>query len=155
MIKEFWNSREPREKTLMSVALVLTLAVMLWQFACIPASQYKMRAERAFTTASGDLGYVRQSTRQISARRNPGSASTPLQSVVVDVANIYGLSISRIEPASDGGLTLWFESEAPATLFAWLKDLDDNHGVTVGKASIRLVQDGGNVSANLYVNRGG
>lgn len=150
---EFWNERAPREKLLIVAAGLLTVILVLWQFMWLPAQDYRERAKRGFMTAAEDLQFIKNSTIALNARNNPATANTPLQSVVVDVANVYGLTISRIEPNADGGLTLWFEGEEPQTLFAWLRDLDSNHGVRVGKASIRRMQDGEAVNANLYVER--
>ena len=151
---EFWNARERRERLLLLIALGLTIALAVYQFAWRPAFEYKERASRAYNTARADLDYVRDVVSGMGKPQASTANAAPLQSVVVDVAAIYGLTISRIEPAADNGLNLWFEAERPESLYAWLSDLSDNHNVAVGKASMRLVQDGGAVSANLYVNRG-
>ena len=154
MIKEFLKDREPREKALLAIATILTVGLLTWQFGWVPLKSFRDRSERAFQTAITDLQIVKEATREITSRQNPSSASTPLQSVVVDAANTFGLSINRIEPDPNGGLTLWFENQNPSALYAWLRDLDNNHSVTVDKASIRRMQDSDNVSANLHVVRG-
>ena len=154
MIVEFWNTREPRERLLLGVALALSLALAVYQFLWTPALSFQSKAKRDYANAQSDFSLVQQSVGSLNGPVNTTGSQAPLQSVVVDVAGVYGLTISRIEPASDGGLNLWFEAESPNGLFAWLSDLHANHGVFVGKASMRTVQNGEAVSANLYVNRG-
>ena len=154
MIVEFWNTREPRERVLISVALGLSLVLAIYLCLWTPALSFQAKAKRDYANAQSDLSLVQQSVHSFAGAANTNVSQAPLQSVVVDVAGVYGLTISRIEPAADGGLNLWFEGEDPNSLFAWLSDLHANHSVYVGKASMRTVQDGGAVSANLYVNRG-
>ena len=152
-MKDFWEARDARERLLLLIAGALTIAFVLFQFIWTPAQDFRSRAERGLATASSDLELVRQSTAVAIDQSRPETLNTPLQSVVTDMATVYGLTISRIEPSQNDALTLWFEAVAPTAIYAWLVDLENSHGVKVQKASIRLTQDGLNVSANVNVSR--
>ena len=154
MLAEFWKARDDRERKLLLLAAALFGTVLSWQFVYLPSSDFRRRTEARAQAAQSDLAVV----ASLVGRRQSGSggdrSGTPVQSVVTDTANVYGLSIGRIEPSPDGSLTLWFDKVSPSLLYAWLLDLEQSHGVRVGKASLRLNQDGETVSANIFVERG-
>lgn len=152
-LTSWWRSREPRERLLVALAVVLSLVLGVYQFAWKPAEQFRLRAERAYETALVDNMLVHQATRHGVADGQAETSREPLQTVLTTSAGLYGLTISRLRPAENDGMNLWLDSASPQLLYAWLSELEVRHGVRVGKAALRTTPESGAVSANLYVQR--
>ncbi|MEL6781979.1 MAG: type II secretion system protein GspM [Pseudomonadota bacterium] len=151
----WWTAREAREQLLIIVAAILAVAVALFQFGLIPSATARDRAERAYANALAENADVRKAAARRVKTADAASRNEPLQTVVTNTSDLYGMTITRLLPAENDGLNLWLESEYPQTVFAWLTDLETNHGVRVGKASLRRNSDEQTVSVNVYLARGG
>ncbi|ACT59151.1 type II secretion system protein GspM [Hirschia baltica] len=156
MIKNWWAAREPREKLLLSICLVLTLTIVLFQFIFGPSVEFRDRASKRYLSQASSHSEVVQTLRvyENSPRQVNAVSAGPVQGVVSDSSAVFGIDISRIEPTSNGDLTLWIEEIDPQSLYAWLTDLEINHGISVNKASIRMNKDTVTVNANVLVSRG-
>lgn len=157
MILNWWNTREPREQLLISISCVLTLGVILYQFLYAPSVEFREQSARRYSAQASTHMDVVQTLRtyENSPRQMNAVSSGPVQGIVSDSSGIFGISISRIEPTENGDLTLWIEEIDPRALYAWLTDLEVNHGIFVNKASIRANSDTVTVNANVFVSRGG
>lgn len=156
MIYNWWNSREPREQLLLFIGCVLTLSVILFQFMYIPSVEFREQSARRYSAQASTHMDVVQTLRSYenSPRQMSVISNGPVQGIVSDSSAIFGISISRIEPTENGDLTLWIEKIDPRALYAWLTDLEVNHGIFVNKASIRANNDTVTVNANIFVSRG-
>lgn len=155
MIKAWWTARDPREQLILVVGGVVVALLALYQFAFVPSAAFKARAERAYVNALSESADVKTATEARLRVADAPSRSQPLQTVVTNTSDLYGLTITRLLPAENDGLNLWLEGERPDTVFAWLSELERSHGVRVGKASLRRNSDEQTVSVNVYLARGG
>lgn len=156
MMKGFqawWGAREPREQLLISVAVFLSLVLGLYQFAWVPSVAFRERAEQAYRIALSDNAAVHAATRPTGETRQVNTGSQPLQLVVTQTSGFYGLEITRMLPDESTGLNLWLDNVPAETFYAWLSELEREHGVRVEKASVRLVSAEAHVNANIFVRR--
>lgn len=153
MIRAWWSAREPRERILLLVALGLSLAAVLWQGVLVPSRMAVETAERRLESALVDLASVRAAREARAGARAAPTRDQPLQSVLSETADLYGLTISRISPAENEGLNIWLDEVSPQLLYAWISELEARHGVRVGKASLRREGESGRIAANLYLER--
>ncbi|MFC7290360.1 type II secretion system protein GspM [Hirschia litorea] len=156
-LKNWWNTRDPREQLLICLCGMLTLAVILFQFVYMPSSKFRDQASRRYNAQAATHTEVVQTLRAFenSPRQTNAKSNGPIQGVVTDSSAVFGIEINRIEPTENGDLTLWIEQIDPRALYAWLTDLEVNHGIAVSKASIRANKDTVTVNANVFVSRGG
>jgi len=154
-VKTWWNTRETREKGLILVALLLSVVLGVYQFALVPSARYREAQKTDFQTALEDHAMVSAAIVQRVSRAEPESANQPLQSVLSRTSELYGLSITRLLPADEGGLNVWLEGISPKLLYAWIGELERSHGVRVAKASLRRDEDRKTLTANLYMKREG
>ena len=156
MFKEWWSSREPRERLLLSICGLLTVVVIVYQFMYVPSKSFRERASNRYDSHAAMHSEITQTLRvyENSPRQTRALVTGPVQGIVSDSSAVFGISISRIEPTSAGDLTLWIEEIDPQSLYAWLTDLETNYGISVSKASIRMNKDTATVNANVFVSRG-
>ncbi len=152
-LKQWWLDREPRERWLIAVAVFLSLAVVLYQFVLIPSAGFRADQKRAFSAALSEYAYVSDAARTLSGEAAAPSRSQPLQSVLTNTSDLYGLTISRLAPADASGLNVWFDDVPPELLYAWLGELEREHGVRVERAAVRRNPGTEAVNANLYLMR--
>lgn len=153
-MKAWWNARDERERLILLVGGVIAALIVLYQFAWLPAEAYRARAERDHVSALGDLAAVRRVEASAVADTSAPTSAQPLQSVITRTAEGFGLSISRLVPAGEEGMNVFFDAAPPLLVYAWLGELERNHGVRVGGTStLRKNSDNETVSANIFLSR--
>lgn len=152
-MQQWWLDREPRERWLIAVAVILSLVVAIYQFILVPSAKFRADQTRAFSTALSEYAYVSSATQTVTAKKSVPSRSQPLQSVLTTTSDLYGLTISRLAPAESNGLNVWFDDVAPELLYAWLGEIEREHGVRVERAAIRRNTGSEGVNANLFLVR--
>lgn len=157
-MKKFFIDRTEREQAMLLVAAVLIGLVGFYQFAYVPLLDYRGEAERRHDMALSLHHEVRSGTAEAKAllaagRKQPEQAVT-IRSAVSATARGEGLTITRMQPVDDGDLNLWIDEADATLLHRWLLGLQDNHGITVAKASIRGNESKGTVRAQLMLTRG-
>ncbi|MEM7767983.1 MAG: type II secretion system protein M [Pseudomonadota bacterium] len=155
MIGTWWNGLEAREKQLILIAGVLSAVIGLYQLILVPSLGFADSQQQRYRAALSEQADVRAAAAQARTTAAPETANQPLQSVLTNTAGLYGLTITRLAPAENDGLNLWFDGVPPQILYAWIGDLERAHGVRVGKASLRNDPEGGTISANFYMARTG
>jgi general secretion pathway protein M len=152
-LRTWWDARETRERLLILLAGILSGAIIAWQFIFLPSAKFRSDQERAFSAALGEYVYVTSVTQTMTASQARPSRGQPLQAVLTNTSDLYGLTISRLLPADDEGLNVWIDTAPAQLLYAWIGDLEREHGVRVERAAIRRNQAGDGVNANLFLRR--
>lgn len=151
--RQWWIDREPRERWLLGTAAILSLVVVAYQFILVPTAGFRADQKRAFSSALSEYAYVSAATRSVTARQSVPTRNRPLQAVLTNTSDLFGLTISRLAPAERDGLNVWFDSVSPELLYAWLGELEREHAVRVERAAIRRNPDSEDVNANLFLLR--
>lgn len=157
-MKKLWLERSERERTMLLAALTLAGLVGFYQFIHIPLSDYKAAAEWRYTMAQSLYREVRAGAADARAVKEAGRAQPKqditIRSAVSATARDAGLQITRMQPMEDEGLNLWIDEADAKLLHRWLLGLQENYGISVGKASIRGNEGKGTVRAQLMLTRG-
>lgn len=140
MIREWWTSREPRERTLLMVLaglLALTIAYYgIWS----PLQNARESARQAVNSAAADYSIVQRGLRSVSAARSSsvGAAENVdgFRSEITRTAREAGLSIARLQSGAGGSIQISFDDAEPQRLFAWLASLDGQPGGQVIGATL-------------------
>ena len=152
-LRTWWDARETRERLLILLAGILSGAIIAWQFILLPSAKFRGDQERAFSAALGEYAYVTSVTQDMAARQSVATRDQPLQAVLSNTSDLYGLTISRLLPADDEGLNVWIDTAPAQSLYAWIGDLEREHAIRVERAAIRRNQAGDGVNANLFLRR--
>jgi len=152
----WWQTRQPRERRLLTVGAVLVAGVALVQGAWLPLERARQRAADDHAAARTLLAGVEQAAalaRQAGAQA-ARHGDAPLRATVIETARGAGLTITRLEPQGEA-LAVWLDAVAAPALHGWVLALGDTHGIRVARASLRRNDDGATVRAQLLFRGGG
>ncbi|MEM7662804.1 MAG: type II secretion system protein GspM [Pseudomonadota bacterium] len=142
---QWWETREPRERLLLSIAALLTLLVLGYLLVISPLSSAREDASRALASAQADRAIVERGIAAIGSADASSSGAAPdvddFRTMVTRSAREAGLSLSRVQRGSDGTIQLRFDDAEPPRLFAWLATIEAEPGGEIVAASISARND--------------
>jgi len=154
-MKEWFLSREPRERLILAVGAVLAVVIIGWQFVWVPLSS---GVERLDSTVDAQTRLLVDA--QNAAAVAPRDASRPRNEeslyVVVDrTTRAHGVAQTVTRTTQDGatGLTITFTGAPFDALIDWLVTLDGEHGVAVETAQFNATQQAGLVNGQVQLRR--
>jgi len=146
---DWWNAREPREKLLLQILGGLTLLAVLVQFIMLPLmgkhSDNRMRnqqAMRVLDTVTSSDSILSRGVATL-ATRDQSTSISELRSVALSIAAQRGLAISRIQGGNDDEIIMILDNADPQILYAWLADLQLQHGARPSNVSLAGDASGG------------
>lgn len=160
MMMRWWQERTPREQALLSGLGLLLAVLAVWQLVLSPLAQWREAAAQSYLQADELLEQVRrgaaeaQALQAVAVRRETARGGS-LRSTVTATARQAGITISRLEPSDDGGLTIWLEEADAQEMQAWLAGLYRDHGIAVGRATVRRHDSREAVRAQISFEGGG
>lgn len=141
----WWETREPRERLLLSVAGVLTFLVLGYLLVIQPLSNARQQASQALASAQTDRAIVDRGISVLANTDTTSSGAAPdvddFRTMVTRSAREAGLSLSRVQRGSDGTIQLRFDDAEPPRLFAWLATIESQPGGEIVAASISARND--------------
>ncbi len=154
-MKQFWRERNDREKRLLLGAAVLCLLLALYQFAWVPAKAYRDHAAERLAQAETLYQDIAQGVGQFARLQGQVSASDarPLQVIASARAADLGLGITRMQPAENGDLSIWFDAADARQLWRWAIALGRDHGVEFVKASMQRTPEQDAVRAQFLLRK--
>lgn len=142
---QWWETREPRERLLLSIAGGLTLLVLGYLLVIRPLSSAGQDADRALNSAQADRSIVERGIAVLSSSDATSAGAAPdvddFRSMVTRSAREAGLSLSRVQRGGDGTIQLRFDDTEPPLLFAWLATIENQPGGEIVAASISARND--------------
>ncbi|MEP1144031.1 MAG: type II secretion system protein GspM [Henriciella sp.] len=159
---EWWTGLESREKLLISVAAMLTVLIVVWQFVLVPSLSARAEASAGLADADRTLSRVQESymlkrAQGAAAPSNarPSSASIEdFKAKVTGAAGDIGLSIARLQGDDTNSVRLVFENADPRLIFLWLEDIQAKHNGQVTRFNMEQA-GGGLVRVNVDLVAGG
>ena len=146
---EWWQAREPREQFMLRLLGALFALAVIIQFGFVPLLQNKAVNEMQNLKAMQSLDAV---TAASSTSEN-GTALLAGQSADVSVAELRtaahslaarrGLAISRIQGSGDSEVIIIMDNADPQLLYAWLADIQVQHGARPSSISMSGDASGG------------
>jgi len=139
-ITQYWQEREPREKTLLTIMSVLFLLIIGWFFIIAPVFATQEKAQNALNTAQRDYITV---SRLAPILSNAAAVSGPAfnQGTLISAAQRRGINPSRLQPDGNGNLTVWIETGDAQALYGLLNDVITRNGASLSRASISTNAD--------------
>lgn len=141
----WFNSREPRERVLLMILAGLLVVFLAWF---------------ALTRESGPDGVTAleaaQTDRELWLRAAPRLASGAVageraeftRGALVESARNRSVSLSRVQPQSNGGLSIWIEDAPTTAFYGLIEDVISKYSVSVETALLTTAPNGG-INAQL------
>ena len=140
MIKQWWETREPREKILVGTALFLSAIIAVWFGIVAPLMSAKSDARLELSRTVQDKVFIERALANINRQNNdvsgPAADGDVFRAAVTRAAQQRGLAIARLQNGSSGTLQLSFTDAVPIELYSWLEDISREAGGTVVSASL-------------------
>jgi type II secretory pathway component PulM len=136
----WWSARAPRERFLLSAALVIALLATLVQFVLVPAIQRRAEAETRVAEAASTLLRLERlyaagiTQAPTTPPADPGAAASAL-------AAESGLTPSPAAPGAPA-LNFVFASTDPQQVFAWIAQAETRLGLKVQSAELSAAEPG-------------
>ena len=141
------SSHTPRERGLILAAILLLGVFAVWQFGIRPVLAQKTAAMQNQQMALRDLDIVQRGLPSLSSA--PQSAKAPFdRAAVISEARNANVAISRVQPAPDDGLQVWFEDTEAPNIYRMLSQLTSQYNVTIVRVQMTR-RDTGRVSAQV------
>lgn len=153
-MKEWFESREPRERLILAVGAAVVVVLVAWKLVWSPLSNGVERLDSSVESQSRLL--VDAQTAAALAPRAAASSSRSTQSlrVVVDsTARSHGIPLAQIRETGTTELTARFQRSAFDALLGWLVTLESEHGIVVQTATITGSQEPGLVTGQVLLIR--
>lgn len=141
----WFKSREPREQILLSVLAALLVLFVVW-FAMTRESG--PNGATALEAAQTDREFWLRASPKLNASSATSARAEFTRGALIEAARKRGVDLSRVQPQSGGGLTVWVEDAATPSFYAVIQDLVTNYAVDVETALITAAPAGG-VNAQL------
>jgi len=134
------NAREPREKILLMVLAGLLIVFLAW---------FALTRERgpdgasALEAAQTDRELWLKAAPRLGTSAISGERAEFTRGSLVEMARKRGINLSRVQPQSEGGLSVWIDDASTIALYGWIEDLVTSYAVTVDTALMTTAPNGG------------
>ena len=145
-IIDWWDGREPRERVLLSV-LGAIVAIFIVIFGMIlPLQSARANADASLNRAQADLVAVsRLSSTDATTTRLPFD-----RSVLIQIANGADIKLTRVQPGSDGTLSVWIDDAQTQRLYGFFETLLSDYAVGLDQVIVSADANG-RLSAQFVV----
>ena len=140
-----WGNYSLREKWLVSLAGILFVGFLTYQFGFRPLWAYPHTQKQKWEQSNSDLAFMRESEKILSQTSQAGVQTIDakeLQPTITRLAVKYGLIITRRQPDGDTGITLWLDNAQSPALFSWIKDITNGHNINLSRINMNRNDDG-------------
>lgn len=129
----WWEGRTRRERILLGIMAGLLAAVIAWYGVIAPIGAWRADAADRRAEASAALQSVEADLARLNAAATDAPAGTgePIEPLLIRTAEAAGVNIDRQQPEADGAQTVWLQAVPSQTVFGWIAQLEQDHGVSV------------------------
>lgn len=151
----WWHERTAREQNLLKGLVIVAATLALFQFVFAPIKSYRDDSLAAYRNATTLLAEMEEGA----VRANGAVTAIPLANddrsvrvLATELAREMGLTITRLSPAENEGLTVWLDQTEGPLMFRWLLRLQEEYGVHIRRAAVHK-GEGANLIAEFTMGR--
>lgn len=142
----WWDMREPRERILLGVLAGLVSLLVLIFGLLLPIQSARANAAADLDRAKADLVAVsRLSPSEDVAVRTPFD-----RSVLITIARAQDVKLTRVQPGSDGSVSVWIDDAQTQRLYGFFDTLLSDYAVGLDQVIISADANG-RLSAQFVV----
>jgi len=143
LLSKFTSNFSPSEQRLIGLAAALCIILGGWQFVIKPVFKAKSQSALQYETAVRDYDIVQRAIPRLSAGISQNSTRPEFnRAALIDTARNVSLPISRVQPAQDEAVQVWFDETSTAQVFNFLQVLDSQYAVEITSAQLSRRQNG-------------
>lgn len=150
----WYFGRERHEQQIIAGVGALVLISVIWVGIWKPVSDWQTLEANRQQNAQQLLDWMRANEKQAlaSGQNNANKGSRALIPVITKAAVAHELKLNRLQPESNGIISVILQKQSFNQIVQWVSQLDENNGVSVNRASFDSQDDPGYVNAQLRLN---
>lgn len=147
----WFAAKEPREKLIYGALATAAAIVLVWAGVWKPLSDWQSVQTNRHGNAQALLDWMRANESRARSAVEQGAAepNRSILPIVTRAAEAEGLRVGRLQPESDGVVSVTLQGQSFNDLIAWVAALEDAEGIAVVRASIDAQEAPGTVNAQL------
>lgn len=151
----WWSGKATHERLVYAALAVAAAVAVLWLGLWRPLADWQEQEAARLQRAQGLLAWVSANEAQAKAAAAGQGASVEAGAIIPTItqaAGAAGVRLSRLQPESDGGVSVLLQQQSFAQVIALIAQLQESSGVVVERASMDAQQTSGLVDAQLRLN---
>lgn len=148
----WYEGREPGEKPVIAGVVALVAISLLWLMIWKPLADWRDFSANRYVNAQSVWDWMQANeadARQTARGAAGGAATRSLLPVITRAANSHGLRLNRLQPESDGGVSVVLQAQSFNAMLKWLDELEQQHKVIVQRVSLDAEGKPGLINAQL------
>ena len=147
----WFDSKEPRERLVFGALAAAAAIVFLWAGLWKPLSDWQGTQANRHANARTLLEWLQANEKRVraAAQQAPEERSRSILPLVTRAAETRGLKVGRLQPESDGVVSVTLQGQSFNQVIQWIAALERDEGVAVLRASIDAQEAPGRVNAQL------
>lgn len=153
----YFNSRTERERGILLLALVLGVPILVWLLLWQPLLSARTQAAEKLVQRDKTYSWMQESSAKIVAagmagKQQDSGAGQPLPGQIAQIAKQLSITLTRLEPQSDGRYSIWLASLDYNNAVRFIDTLL-KAGITIDNLDLSLLERPGMVSLRAAVRR--
>jgi general secretion pathway protein M len=149
----WYAGREPHERPVIAGLVFLVIASLFWIAIWKPISDWRLLEANRYQNAQSAWEWMQANEANARARARQ-SANVPasersLMPLVTREANAQGIRLNRLQPESDGAVSVVLQAQPFNTVVEWLDRLQKTHSIEVQRISLDAEGQPGLVNAQI------
>jgi len=157
MMREWWNTREPRERRILLIGGAVTAVLLIWAFVWYPLQRSRAELRLRVETQRSDLQQMRSDSARVAQLRGLGArAKVERQGkslLALADATARGAQLAnelrRVEPVGPKSVRVSLEGASFDAVADWLDGLSRDFGVVATDFSADRAEGTGRVNARV------
>lgn len=157
-MKSWWSNLSGRDRRMLIFGAVAVAALMLYALIVDPLWQARLALQRAAISSEADLVHMQDAAQRLA--RLQGQGATGLQRAGRSLLALADASareaklvnaIKRMEPVSEGRVSVWIEAAPFDAVAVWLEQLEAQYGVRAEEFSFDRHDAQGQISGRVVL----
>ena len=147
----WYAGKEPRERLTFGALAVAAAVVFLWAGVWQPLADWQAAQANRRGNAQNLLEWLQanESRARTAVQQGTSESSRSILPIVTRAAEARGLEVGRLQPESDGVVSVTLQGQSFNDVIGWIAELDDTQGITVVRAALDAQEAAGRVNAQL------
>ena len=151
-IGRWYYGREPNERSIILTLAVIIAVAILWLGIWKPVSDWRDVADNRYRNAQSTLDWMQaneSTARAVAQNRQAAGSRRALLPTITGAAQAHGLTLNRVQPESNGAVSVMLQSQAFNTVLTWLNQLQRENQVVVQRIALDAEDRPGYVNAQI------
>lgn len=149
----WYAGREPHERPIIAGLIVLIAAALFWAIVWKPLSDWRDLEANRYQNAQSTLEWIQTNAAGARSRASQTAASPggerSLMPLVTREANSQGIRLNRLQPESDGAVSVVVQAQPFNSVIEWLDRLERTHNIEVQRISVDAEGQPGLINAQI------